>query len=656
VRLRVADAARGLLCVVLVAAAYWRTLGLPHFAEWYFETDRASAGFRLGEVLDTHGRYYRPATQWAQQLWYALGGAEPRPFRDRAIVLALHLGCLALLFVHLRGRCPPMISAATAVGFGIHPSLPPSLICNTAWWTVLVGLLFLVAFGLYEPCVRSPPAGSLAWRGTTAGVVVLLMALVGEPGAAATGAVILWLGLHAWRRRDRRWSALVFLPALLAGAAYASLRIAAMGPASLRAYVERPATAGALLGAWAHNVAYEAAVLLNPLRLPTPDADRHGPAALALFAALGCAPIAAAVAWKPARRVLRAEALPVLALATYALMQMNANWLVVKEPIARAGMDRTYHQYYPVLYLALLAGPILARLSATLGSRGRGVLAATIIAWLAAAFVAQQGAVALGVEGGRLFESDRAALTPFLRTLPAGSAVLPYGIPGALHRPHLPWVWVYYYSRARIFSEWAERPIRVPWPPLGDHSPPEGFRGYRLDRTENGIVWTWEDPEAARAAYLRRQGTAHVPALDVPLDGRSVAGVRQLEVTGAGGTLEAIASGPDPGVTVRVGVEALDYGVLRYELRGWGGGAAGTTVYFRGKDAGFRQSHTLSRSVRLDGRWNEVRFPLFADPRWVASGRIEEIRIDPMERRGPFELRGLRLGNDVAWASSWRAP
>jgi len=492
---RAAGAAAALLCVGLVAASYRSVLSMPHFAEWYIEHQVACGqGFRPEELVLRRGPYYRPAGYWVNQLVCAWGGREPRPFRDHALWLTAHLACVGLLFALLRQPCGVLPAAAASLGFGLHPSLTPVVVYPVPWM-VLVGLLLLLALHAYRPAATlSAPLPS--WPRSLAGATLtLLIALVCEPGACAAAALALWLGLEAWRRRDRRWALRVAAPAMGAVMSYAALRSVAMGTAFFKAYVGPPPSIRALLWVWGRNSVYELGVWVCPLRLPLADRSAESRLILVLYGVVFLSMIVLAATWAPLRRLFRDHVLPVLGLVLYVLLQMNSNWLVVKEPIGRAGIDRSYLQYLPLVLLALLAGPALARLGAALGPRWRAGLATAVVAWLSAAAMAQQAALALAVEGGRILRADQAALTPFLRSLPAGTTVVPSGFPEAIRAPYLPWAWVYFFSREAIFSEWAGHPIGVPWP-LGDRPAPEGFHGYLLERTSDGMRWTHHHPPA----------------------------------------------------------------------------------------------------------------------------------------------------------------
>jgi len=479
--------ATGLACVALVAAAYRSVLAMPHFAEWYIEHQVACGqGFRPEELWLRRGPYYRPAGYWTNQLVCALGGREPRPVRDHALWLGVHLACVGLVFAVLRERCGAAAAAAAALGFGLHPSLTPVVVYPVPWMA-LVGLLLLLAVAVYAPIARSasPPAWT---RSILGGSVVLLAALVCEPGVCAAAAVAGGLAIEGWRRRDARWAVRAVGPAALALVSYGVLRTVAMGPSFFDSYVGPPPTWRALVWVWARNAVYEAAVWANPVRLPFADRSADDRAILAVYGAVFLGTLAGALAFGPIRRYLADHPLPVVGLAFYVLLQMNSNWLVVKEPIGRAGIDRSYLQYLPVLLLALLAGPGLGRAAAAAGPWARAALMVAVTTWLAAAFVAQQNALALAEEGGRILRADQTALTPFLRTLPEGATVVPCGFPEALRAPHLPWAWIYFFSREAIFSEWAGRHILVPRP-LGDHPAPPGFDGYVVIRDHNGIRW-----------------------------------------------------------------------------------------------------------------------------------------------------------------------
>ena len=112
----------------------------------------------------------------------------------------------------------------------------------------------------------------------------------------------------------------------------------------------------------------------------------------------------------------------------------------------------------------------------------------------------------------------------------------------------------------------------------------------------------------------------------------------------------------DPTLTLELGIEARDYGVLRYEARSDAGGVATTQIYFAGREESFAEWRSAAQPLALDGAWHEVRFPLFADPRWMRSGRIAGLRLDGIDRPGCFDLRGLRLENDLDWARRWSVP
>jgi hypothetical protein len=483
-----AAAALGVACVGLVAASYGQALSLPHFAEWYIEHQVACGqGFRPEELVLGRGPYYRPAGYWINQLVCTLGGREPRPFRDHALWLLVHLTCVGLIFALLRGTCGTLSASAAALGFGLHPSLTPVVVYPVPWMA-LVGLLLLLAFAVYTPIVRSPAPTHASWARSLAGAALtLLVSLVCEPGACAAAALALWLLLEAWRRGDRRWGAQVAGPAVAAVALYVGLRGVAMGAAFFKAYVGPPPNMHALVWVWARNAVYEAGVWVNPVHLPFADHSAEDRTILRLYVVAFLGVLGLTMGWKPLRRFLCDHPLPTLGLVLHVLLQMNSNWLVVKEPIGRAGIDRSYLQYFPLVLVALLAGPALARLAAALRPPGRGVLASAVLVWLGAAAAAQQDALALAAEGGRILRADRATLAPFLRTLPEGTVVVPCGFPEAVRAPYLPWAWVYFFSREAIFSEWAGHHIGVPTP-LGDHPAPAGFAGFMLWRTPSGIL------------------------------------------------------------------------------------------------------------------------------------------------------------------------
>ena len=115
----------------------------------------------------------------------------------------------------------------------------------------------------------------------------------------------------------------------------------------------------------------------------------------------------------------------------------------------------------------------------------------------------------------------------------------------------------------------------------------------------------------------------------------------------------------DPNVSLKVAIDPLAYGVLRYELRIVsleGKSAPGATqVYFRREGQEFDELKSMSREVPADGAWHELRLPLFQNPRWIDNGTIDALRLDLLDRAGAVELRGLRLENDLAWAREMAA-
>jgi len=650
----VQEAVLGALCIGLTAAAYAPTLALPPMAEWYVEHEAAADGFRWNEAVHPRGPYYRPATRWAYALAREWGDTPDHPRRDRAIVLAVHLGCVWMLFARLRATGSLAVAAALALGFGLHPALTASVVCSSAWWTVLLGLLFLGAAALYDVDVTRTSGTGVVARSVAAATVLLLMMLLGESGVAAAAAIAIGIALRARPGHAHRLDARLLLPAVVAILSYGILRAVAMGTSVLQSYVAPPPTVAAWLLMVVRNLGYEATSLMSPLRAPFIDLSDGGSLAVLLSVA-GLGGLAACAAWPPARALVRDHPLPAVALCLHGLLQINANWLVAKPPIGKVGIDRSFHQYLPALFLYLLAGPALTRLSAAWPVRARRALAGTIGLWLAWVALAHHHAVRLAVAGGDILRSDRRALEPFLRTLPPETSVITYGFPDELRAPHLPWVWLYSFSRAAIFSHWAGRAIHIAVPPYGDHAPPEGFGGYILMRTEAGILWARQNPGATQAEYLRaHEGrTETTPVRQVPIDRGRSRGVADAHVTD--GAFHAHAVDADPSLSFQIDANSADYGVLRYELQAAGGTGA-TQAYFRAPAETLHESRSMVRAYDGDGAWHEVRFPLFADPRWAARGRIEEIRIDPVDRPVPFAIRGVRLENDLEWARCWAAP
>ena len=640
------DVALATACVAVVAAAYLRTLSFPHLAEWYVaHAPGCVARGAWAHLLNPIGTYYRPAMSLLQEA-VCTSSQEPLPARDRAFIVALHLACVALLFARLRQNvASPAVAATVAVAFGLHPSLAPVVTQSTAWISSLAGALSLLAAIAYEivGASRSMSGGSRWCLSTVAAGLVLLQCLVVETGVCAATALVIGLAL-----RTRHLGRSVWMTAVGPGAAalliYAGLRAIAMGPRVLSPLVGRPSGLVELLLAWARGLQYEIAVLASPLMLPS--------AALGVACGLGVAGLA--MASTRVGGLARRHPVTAVGLALHAIVQMNSNWLILLEPVDRQGIQRSAHQYLPAILLAFPVADVLTVAFAHWSRQGRVVLGVALAAWLSASTLLQQRAVALAHRGSEILRADAALLTPFLRDLHPGSEVLPYGFPEVLREPHVAEAWVYVSSRHAIFSRWAGKPIHVRHV-TGDYAPAEGFRGFIVTRQADGATWAWQDPEMAREGYISRH-SSHAPTarlLTLNVLGRS----HGIEAARSAPTeLAARASNADPWMTISVNATPAAYGVLRYEIACTGSERQHTQVYFRAEHDIFHESRSAARTLACDGNWQEVRFPLFADPRWAASHHIAEIRIDPVDQPGPFALRAVRLENDLDWARRWTAP
>jgi hypothetical protein len=652
-------------CVLMSVALYAPAVCFPSFAETYVDFGTVNAAhFSARRWLQADGPYYRPAARWLYHVWYVACGGEVVPWLDHAFQIALHAASVGLLFLLLlQQTASPLASAGGALTLAFHPSITGAVVYSSVAWSAVVTFLFLIACNLYQWSLDRLPKNPPSLMVVVAPILLLFLSLVAETGALAVGIVTAWVAVMVLRRDDRRYAVRYLLPLVAVGVAYLTMRKVAVGT-FISPYTAVDLALGERLQTYAANLLYDTTILVNPVRISALDVDPASKASV-IRAALLCFTIVTGVMF---RRRIRAffvsQPLPTLGLLMVLLFQMMALWLVEKAPIARAGVDRGWVYHVVVALMGLMAGNAIKAVAAGWGRTGRIVLGLGWGAYLLGAAAATCHSVQLWEQGGDILRGHRAALTPFLRGLPEGTALAMQGFPDALRVPYLPWVEVYYYSKSYILSSWARKPLRIYWD-TRDSPPPDGFSGYVLENVGGNPRWHREDSRAAMRAYLdhpEKGQSLTLPLVDDSAPGRPGASLfwRGAEARTAGPDLLQIRLlDSDPNVSLKVAIDPLAYGVLRYELRIVslvGKSAPGTTqVYFRREGQEFDELKSMSREVPGDGAWHELRLPLFQNPRWIDNGAIDALRLDLLDRAGTVELRGLRLENDLAWAREMAA-
>ena len=88
------------------------------------------------------------------------------------------------------------------------------------------------------------------------------------------------------------------------------------------------------------------------------------------------------------------------------------------------------------------------------------------------------------------------------------------------------------------------------------------------------------------------------------------------------------------------------YGRLHVFLRS-SGGIRGLRVHFRAEsDAAWDDARSQIAAIPADPGWNDVVVELAGNPRWISSERIDQIRIDPLQRGN---LAGARPVIELDW-------
>jgi hypothetical protein len=634
-------------------------VSLPRFAESYTEfAAETAARFPAARWLKSDGPYYRPGARWLYHLWFAASAGDAVPWAAHAVQIALHVGCVGLLFLLLLQQTgSSWASSVGALTLGLHPSITPAVVYSSVAWCAIVTFVFLAAGTLYQRSLGSSDAIPYA-ACLTLPALLLFLALIAETGALAVGIVATWLGVTAYGQRDWRRAGWCLIPLVPVCIAYLVMRHLALG-AFVSPYVHVDLGVRERIQTYAANLLYDASLLVNPVHVAAFDVDPASDGTPVLAGILLVLIVAVPVLHPRTRAFVSAWPLPCLGLALFFLFQSMALWLIPKVPIARAGIDRGHVYHLPVALLGLLLGSALHAAAARRPRSSRMVLGVASAAYLLAAALATRQSMRLWGEGGELLRRHEETLTPLLRALPEGTAVATQGLPDVLRRPYLPWAQVYSYAKSRMLSTWAGRPLRVYWE-IQDAPPPDGFSGYVVEGSGATVRWRREDARAAVHDYIGRQSES-------PGGSRALLAERRPESPRAGLFLRAAEAQPsgadsllvrlldsDSSVALKTSIDPLSYGVIRYDLRilcaDAISGAAVTQVYFRGEGQEFDELKSVRREVPVDGAWHNVRWALFQNARWVHNGPVDYLRLDLLDRKGTVELRALELQNDVAWA------
>jgi hypothetical protein len=655
-----------LAATTLTVLLYLPTLDLPHAAEWYPENniDRVER-LRLDEILHSRPPYYRPGMLWLNQLWFRLGGPERNPARDRTVILLVHAACVAIVIVlawiGTRRSWPAL---AAGLFLALHPSLVGAVTYEAVRWYVTGVFAFLILVVSYTWVLARPDPGPPRVVLVGLGLLLLPLALFSELGALGCAILAVWLFIET-KPRGAAWLRWAVLPALLSGAMYLALRWHAFGGSFGQPYVSL--AGGPLLRArlWALGFIHEVTLLLLPLRLPFLAVDGSSRLALAGAFIFCVTLVFGPLLWPAVRRLLRENPLPSAGLVLYGLFQLNAVWLQARAPIARAGSERSYVAYLPVVFIALLMAATLAQAASRLATAGRRAMGVAVAAVFVAAALTAREAVALVREAGEMLREDERRLTPFLRELPPRTEVAVYGLPDMLRRPYLPWAHLYHFSRPLMLSTWAGKPLVVYWG-LGEAPPPIGFDGWVIERTGRVLRWHRESASGAIETWTRR---AEALPVAEPLNLWSeTVDVRDLAMEHRSSVgFEARVTGPDPRLSREVDVDPARYGVLRCDLRVEGAPPASWRVqaYFRPREKEASERTAAFVEVPLDTQWRTVAIPLFGVPTWVESEAIDALRLHLLRRPVPVQdylrpptsmrpgalaVRSLRLESGRNWA------
>ena len=303
-----------LLCILLTAGLYLPTVSLPFMSQDFVELEVASAPlaqFVTGGAYGIRGTpdYYRPGWRAMQKSLLAMSGGAPHPAVYHGVQLALHLLCVALLFLWILQQTRSAAGAtAGALLLGVHPSIVGAVAWCSANWTVASGALFLAVCLLADPLARAKGRFTRVAVSLLCGALLLCLALVSETGAAAALTAGAWLVWRCCRVRGVVQGLAMAAPALAGGACYLALRFVALGNAFGETPYSSPedALAYGKLRMLAWGIGYDLTLLMNPLRVPafelTIGSHAVWPLALGMLAAF------AAAAWLAVRYRLAGEA------------------------------------------------------------------------------------------------------------------------------------------------------------------------------------------------------------------------------------------------------------------------------------------------------------------------------------------------------------
>lgn len=659
------QAIRGVIALgfvmVVVLLSYWPAASLPIMSEGIVEQ-------QLAEVSPTHyllrsaygeegsGIYYRFGTRFIDHMVQQLAGGPDRitDFFNQTWQILIHVLCSALLFLLIFQQTGSRLLGAFlgALLFALHPSITAAVVYVSVRWNTSILVTFLIIANVYEyalrPAQKSPPRILLYIMP----LPVLFLAMIAEIGVVAMACLGIWLLYRCVQRGKVEWLIHCMLPLAPVPFIYLALRRVALGTMT-GSYVEGPSGMLPWLYSILSNIVYDATVLINPLQFSilTITPRSASSVLLAVFIILGV--LTGLLLLRPIRRFLLENPMPTIGLTCFFLFQFKALWLIIKEPIGLAGIDRGYVYYWAVALLGLLLGNGIARIIEAAKSPVTRFITVAATIWLiisGAGLV--RDSVSLWRDGGAILRHHEAQLRPILSELPEGSQIFTRNFPEMIHEPYLPWVMVYYYTQPGFMHFWGGKWFDV-YSDYRNSSPPPGFDGWIFTNVDGEIQVTRVSQDAILQRFLdhQRMLPEPMPTLQPFANGLEAAQPiwkNDLEVeSDEAGILQLRATGTDPWVAKPVGLRALDYGMVSFEIRfpdpSTPRGTQYSQLYYRAAGASFDEYHSIIREVEPSTDWQRVEFPLFDRANWQELEQIDSLRFDFIAERGPFEVRNVTI-------------